>query len=62
MHSCSAGRDHESTRTLTEAQRDSVLARSILPGAGVVGRAMSASDAGSKRADDMKAMMDSLPH
>lgn len=42
--------------TLTEAQRDSVLARSAIPGAGAVGRALDASDKAGQRA----AGMDSL--
>ncbi len=47
---------------LTEAQRDSVLAKEPLPGAGVVGRALSASGREQKRADAMNQMVDSLPH
>lgn len=42
--------------TLTEHQRDSVLAKSILPGAAVVGRALSESE----RASTSSASMDSL--
>ena len=41
---------------LTERQRDSVLAKSQLPGAGVVGRALQQSD----RAAQQAARMDSL--
>ena len=44
--------------TLTEHQRDSVLAHSSLPGADVAGRAMAQSASETRRA----AMMDSLPH
>ena len=46
--------------TLTEHQRDSVLARSSLPGAAVVGRALSESDRATNRAANMSASMDSL--
>jgi hypothetical protein len=42
---------------LSERGRDSVIARSSLPGAGVVGRALDESDAASRRA----ASLDSLP-
>lgn len=48
--------------TLTERQRDSIIARSPLPGASVVGRAMNVSDAQERRADRMNAAMDSLTH
>ena len=44
--------------TLTERQRDSVIARSALPGAGVVGRALVETDHAAGRT----AMMDSLAH
>ena len=40
---------------LTERQRDSVLARSGLPGAPVVGRALDASDRAADRAAEMAA-------
>ena len=46
------------TRTLTERQRDSVLAASKLPGAAVVGRALVASDSGTSHA----AALDSISH
>ena len=39
--------------TLTEAQRDTAIARSSLPGADVVGRAMQASDREARRAAAM---------
>ncbi len=45
------------TKTLTQRERDSILATENLPGASVVGRAMKASDAEAARA----AKMDSLP-
>lgn len=44
---------------LTERQRDSVLARSSLPGAGVVGRALEVSDRATDRAAEA-ASADSL--
>ena len=54
---CSSPRDNAApASTLTEHQRDSVLARSALPGAGVVGRAISES----QRAATQAAQMDSL--
>ena len=43
-------------RELSERERDSVIARSVLPGAAVVGRAMAISD----RAQRRSASMDSL--
>jgi len=49
------------TRTLTERQRDSILATEPLPGASVVGRALNVSDLEASRAAGMKAQMDSLP-
>lgn len=59
---CSAGQDHAAKQPLTEAQRDSVLSRSELPGAGVIGHAMSASGAEQKHANAMNALSDTLPH
>jgi len=56
---CSSPRDKAApASTLTEHQRDSVLARSALPGAAVVGRAM----AESQRAATQASRMDSLGH
>jgi hypothetical protein len=50
LGSC-AKRDHvQSVPALTERQRDSVLARSALPGASVVGRAIEISDRSAKSA------------
>ena len=49
--------DSDSTaKVLTERQRDSTIAKSVLPGAAVVGRAMAVSD----RAAISAAKMDSL--
>ena len=58
---CSAGQGKVEQRPLTEAQRDSVLSRSDLPGAAVVGRAMSVSGAEQRHADAVNAMTDTLP-
>ena len=59
---CSAGQGTPAKQPLTEAQRDSVLSRSSVPGAGAVGRAMSASGTEQGHADAVNAMTDSLPH
>jgi len=59
---CSAGQDHGPKKTLTERQRDSILSKSVLPNASMVGRAMSTSDAEARRASRTDAMIDSLPH
>jgi len=56
-----SGQGADTTKHLTERQRDSVLARSGLPGAGVVGRAMDAGDREASRATDLGAQVDSLP-
>jgi hypothetical protein len=57
-----APRSGQASRTpLTGRQRDSVLARSILPGAPVVGRAMEVSDRAAVRAAGADAA-DSLFH
>lgn len=49
---CSGGdKTPESRRTLTEHQRDSTLARTKLPGAGVVGKALEVADSASARAN-----------
>ena len=51
-----APRSQPSARApLTERQRDSVLAKSVLPGATVVGRALDASDRATDRAAEMAA-------
>ena len=42
-------------RELTERQRDSILGKSVLPGASVVTRALSASDQAASRASSMDA-------
>ena len=56
-----AARKTEATKHLTERQRDSILAQTPLPGAGVVGRALDASDRQAARAATMDAQTDSLP-
>ena len=53
---CSKPAAERPASTLTEAQRDSAIARSSLPGADVVGRAMQVSGREERRA----AKMDSL--
>lgn len=45
---------------LTAHQRDSVLAKSVLPGAGVVDRALKESDRSANRAASFDAQVDSL--
>lgn len=52
---CSKGAERPAS-TLTEAQRDTAISRSVLPGAGVVGRALQVSGRETQRA----AGMDSL--
>lgn len=47
---CSSRSERPSNPPLTERQRDSVLARSGLPGAQVVGRALDVSDRAAARA------------
>ena len=55
--------NHGPDSTLTEHQRDSVLAKSrIIPGGAAVGRAMSEADAESQRGTEMQSQIDSLPH
>jgi len=58
---CAKDRDRGST--LTEHQRDSVLAtEKIVPGSSAIGRAMSTADAESQRGATMQSQVDSLPH
>jgi hypothetical protein len=58
---CAKGFDSGGSRTvLTEHQRDSVLAKSPLPGATVVGRALQVSDQADRRAAQFGATVDSL--
>ena len=56
-----SGRKTDTARELTERQRDSILSRSRLPGAGAVGRALNASDRATSRAANLDAQVDSLP-
>jgi hypothetical protein len=49
--------DDSRSKSLTERQRDSILSKQDLPGAGVVGRALEVSDSAAARA----ARIDSLP-
>jgi hypothetical protein len=48
---CSKKSENATRRTLTQAQRDSAIAASQLPGAGVVGRALEVSDSAKARAN-----------
>ena len=57
---CSGGKP-TTTKELTQRQRDSVLSRSVLPGADVVGHAMNATDREAARAGSLNAQVDSLP-
>ena len=54
LASCGSGR--HATRELTERERDSVIARSSLPGAAVVGRALAVSDRMERRATNMDSL------
>jgi hypothetical protein len=53
--SCAPRSEQASRPPLTERQRDSVLARSALPGASVVGRALQVSDRAAERAASVNA-------
>jgi hypothetical protein len=55
-----AERKAAETRTLTERERDSILATQRLPGAATVGRAMQAGDRAADAAARMNAQVDSL--
>lgn len=60
---CSTGcaqRQHTAQAPLTERQRDSILAKSSLPGARVVGRALEVSDKSADHAAAENAAADSL--
>ena len=58
---CAPRADQAARAPLTERQRDSVLARSSLPGASTVGRALDASDRAAARASSLGAA-DSMFH
>ena len=47
--------DEASSREMTQAERDSVLAESAIPGAGVVGRALDVADSAQARSDRIDA-------
>ena len=49
---CSKKSDEASKPPLTQAQRDSAIAASKLPGAGVVGKALEVSDSAKARANE----------
>ena len=52
---CAPRAERSARAPLTERQRDSVLARSSLPGARVVGRALDVSDGATRHAEDVAA-------
>jgi hypothetical protein len=52
---CSPSSQSSARAPLTERQRDSVLAKSILPGAPVVGRALDVSDHATDRSAELAA-------
>ena len=62
LGACAPKQESGGSRTLTERQRDSLIGRSALPGAAVVQRAMSSTDAEARRAARMQAQVDSMPH
>lgn len=49
---CSKKSDDASKQPLTQAQRDSAIAASKLPGAGVVGKALEVADSAETRANE----------
>lgn len=51
--SCAPHAEHASRVPLTERQRDSIIAKSSLPGASVVGQALNVSDKAAARAEGM---------
>ena len=53
---CSKHAADKPASTLTEAQRDSAIARSSLPGADVVGRAMQANGREERRAEKLDSL------
>jgi len=57
-----SGKKAETTKDLTERQRDSILSQSRLPGASAVGHALNAADREASRAATVNAQVDSLPH
>jgi len=50
---CGKKEAQEAKKPVTEAQRDSAIAASKLPGAGVVGKALTAADSAKARAERM---------
>lgn len=57
---CAKG-ERTQAKELTQRQRDSILATEPLPGAGVVGSALKASDRAASDAERLNAAVDSLP-
>lgn len=58
---CSARPSPEARAPRTERQRDSLISRSALPGAGVVGRALDESDRAARQAADIDSITGGLP-
>jgi hypothetical protein len=52
LPACSKKSDEASKQPLTQAQRDSAIAASRLPGAGTVGKALEVSDSAESRANE----------
>ena len=52
LPACSKKSDEASKQPLTQAQRDSAIAASRLPGAGVVGKALEVADSAESRANE----------
>lgn len=52
LPACSKKSDDASKQPLTQAQRDSAIAASKLPGAGVVGKALEVADSAEARANE----------
>jgi len=53
---CGGGKDENRKPALSETQRDSVIARSKLPGSGVMGKTLAVSDSAAARAKRLNAM------
>jgi hypothetical protein len=49
---CSTKKDDQTQHEMTTAERDSAIAASKLPGAGVVGKALEAADSAESRAEE----------
>lgn len=58
---CSNRAASEARTPLTERQRDSVISKSVLPGAGVVGRALAESDRAARQGAAIDSITGNLP-